>query len=424
MTSPVWHPYAHLKTQAPAPRVVGGQGTRFTLDSGESLLDATCSWWCMIHGYGHPRLVKAIQEQAATLCHVMLGGLTHDPADQLARELVRVTPEGLNHVFFSDSGSVGMEVAMKMAVQYHHLRGRPNKHRMLSLMKAYHGDTAGCMAVCDPEEGMHSLFSGFLPQHHFAPAPTAPYTATPEQVAADLDALREVLEAHHHEIAALLMEPLLQAAGGLNMTSPDYLKGARALCDEFDVLLVFDEVATGFGRTGRMFAADHAGVSPDIMVLSKGLTGGYLGHAATLANDRVHDTFIGDSELHAFMHGPTFMGNPLACRVALESLRVFEEDDYLGRIARLNAILVQELAGDSDLRAHPAVADIRVLGATGVIEVHDSKALKGAAAIAREQGVWLRSFGRWLYTMPAYITSDDEMRQIIKAMKAPFTANA
>lgn len=269
MTSPVWHPYAHLKTQAPAPRVVGGQGTRFTLDSGESLLDATCSWWCMIHGYGHPRLVKAIQEQAATLCHVMLGGLTHDPADQLARELVRVTPEGLNHVFFSDSGSVGMEVAMKMAVQYHHLRGRPNKHRMLSLMKAYHGDTAGCMAVCDPEEGMHSLFSGFLPKHHFAPAPTAPYTATPEQVAADLDALRAVLEAHHHEIAALLMEPLLQAAGGLNMTSPDYLKGARALCDEFDVLLVFDEVATGFGRTGRMFAADHAGVSPDIMEIGR-----------------------------------------------------------------------------------------------------------------------------------------------------------
>ena len=424
MTSPVWHPYAHLKTQPPAPRVVGGQGTRFTLDSGESLLDATCSWWCMIHGYGHPRLVEAIQEQAATLCHVMLGGLTHDPADQLARELVRVTPEGLNHVFYSDSGSVGMEVAMKMAVQYHHLRGRPHKHRMLSLMKAYHGDTAGCMAVCDPEEGMHSLFSGFLPKHHFAPAPTAPYAATPEQVEADLDALRGVLQAHHHEIAALLMEPLLQAAGGLNMTSPDYLKGARALCDEFDVLLVFDEVATGFGRTGRMFAADHAGISPDIMVLSKGLTGGYLGHAATLANDRVHDTFIGDSELHAFMHGPTFMGNPLACRVALESLRVFEEDDYLGRIARLNAILVQELAGDRDLRAHPAVADVRVLGATGVIEVRDSKALKGAATLAREHGVWLRSFGKWLYTMPAYITSDDEMRQIIKAMKAPFTANA
>ncbi|MGQ7246916.1 adenosylmethionine--8-amino-7-oxononanoate transaminase [Halomonas sp. V046] len=420
MSSPVWHPYAHLKTQTPAPRVVGGQGAHFQLDSGERLLDATCSWWCMIHGYGHPRLVRAIQQQADSLCHVMLGGLTHDAADQLARELVRITPAGLEHVFYSDSGSVGMEVAMKMAVQYHHLQGRPEKHRMLSLMKAYHGDTAGCMAVCDPEEGMHSLFAGYLPQHHFAPAPTAPYDATLEEVDADLMALRRVLEAHHHEIAALLMEPLLQAAGGLNMTSPRYVSGARALCDEFDVLLVFDEVATGFGRTGRLFAADHAGVCPDIMVLSKGLTGGYLGHAATLATDRVHDAFIGDSDLHAFMHGPTFMGNPLACRVALESLRVFEEDNYLDRIARLNAILVEELAGDEALRSHPAVADVRTLGATGVIEVHDASALKDAAAMARQRGVWLRSFGRWLYTMPAYITRDDEMRQIIDAMKAPF----
>lgn len=420
MPSPVWHPYAHLKTQTAAPRVVGGRGTRFTLDTGESLLDATCSWWCMIHGYGHPRLVDAIKQQADTLCHVMLGGLTHDPADQLARELVRLTPEGLEHVFFSDSGSVGMEVAMKMAVQYHHLRGHSGKRRMLSLMKAYHGDTAGCMAVCDPEEGMHSLFAGYLPEHHFAPAPKAPYGATAQQVEADLAALRSVLEQHHHEIAALLMEPLLQAAGGLNMTSPHYLRGARALCDEFDVLLVFDEVATGFGRTGKMFAADHADITPDIMVLSKGLTGGYLGHAATLATTRVHDTFIGDSQLHAFMHGPTFMGNPLACRVALESLRVFEEEDYLGKISRLNAILTRELAGDDSLRQHPAVADVRVLGATGVIEVHDASALAHAADIARSRGVWLRSFGRWLYTMPAYITSDEEMRQIIDAMKAPF----
>ncbi len=308
MASPVWHPYAHLLTQQAAPKVVGGEGPRFTLEGGETLLDATCSWWCMIHGYAHPRLVTAIKEQAGTLCHVMLGGLTHEPADRLASELVRVTPPGLDHVFFSDSGSVGMEVAMKMAVQYQHLRGKPGKHRMLSLMKAYHGDTSGCMAVCDPEEGMHSLFAGYLPQHHFAPAPTAPYDAGPEAVARDIAALRAVLERHHDEIAALLMEPLLQAAGGLNMTSPHYLKGARELCDEFDVLLVFDEVATGFGRTGKLFAADHAEVTPDIMVLSKGLTGGYLGHAATLATDRVHDTFIGDSELHAFM--PYLHGQP------------------------------------------------------------------------------------------------------------------
>ncbi|WAM52631.1 adenosylmethionine--8-amino-7-oxononanoate transaminase [Vreelandella venusta] len=420
MSSPVWHPYAHLKTQAPAPKVVGGSGNHFTLENGERLLDATCSWWCMIHGYSHPRLVAAISEQAGELCHVMLGGLTHDPADQLARELVRITPDGLNHVFYSDSGSVGMEVAMKMALQYQVLIGHPEKCKMLSLMKAYHGDTTGCMAVCDPEEGMHSLFASLLPQHHFAPAPSAPFNATPEQVADDLAALRDVLEKHHHEIAALLMEPLLQAAGGLNMTSPGYLRGARALCDEFGVLLIFDEVATGFGRTGKLFAANHADVTPDIMVLSKGLTGGYLGHAATLANDRVHDAFVGDSANHAFMHGPTFMGNPLACRVALESLRVFEEECYLDKIAALSQQLSRALVDDSALNAHPAVADVRVLGATAVIEAHSAETLKGVGQFARERGVWLRPIGRWLYTMPAYIATDADITQITDVMKAWF----
>jgi len=420
MSSPVWHPYAHLKTQAPAPKVVGGSGSHFTLENGEQLLDATCSWWCMIHGYGHPRLVAAIREQAGELCHVMLGGLTHDPADQLARELVRITPDGLNHVFYSDSGSVGMEVAMKMALQYQVLIGHPEKCKMLSLMKAYHGDTTGCMAVCDPEEGMHSLFASLLPQHHFAPAPSAPFNATPEQVADDLAALRDVLENHHHEIAALLMEPLLQAAGGLNMTSPGYLRGARALCDEFGVLLIFDEVATGFGRTGKLFAANHADVTPDIMVLSKGLTGGYLGHAATLANDRVHDAFVGDSAHHAFMHGPTFMGNPLACRVALESLRVFEEECYLDKIAALSQQLSRALVDDCALNAHPDVADVRVLGATAVIEAHSAETLKGVGQFARERGVWLRPIGRWLYTMPAYIATDADITQITDVMKAWF----
>jgi adenosylmethionine-8-amino-7-oxononanoate aminotransferase len=420
MSSPVWHPYAHLKTQAPAPKVVGGSGSHFTLENGEQLLDATCSWWCMIHGYGHPRLVAAIREQAGELCHVMLGGLTHDPADQLARELVRITPDGLNHVFYSDSGSVGMEVAMKMALQYQVLIGHPEKCKMLSLMKAYHGDTTGCMAVCDPEEGMHSLFASLLPQHHFAPAPSTPFNATPEQVADDLAALRDVLENHHHEIAALLMEPLLQAAGGLNMTSPGYLRGARALCDEFGVLLIFDEVATGFGRTGKLFAANHADVTPDIMVLSKGLTGGYLGHAATLASDRVHDAFVGDSAHHAFMHGPTFMGNPLACRVALESLRVFEEECYLDKIAALSQQLSRALVDDCALNAHPDVADVRVLGATAVIEAHSAETLKGVGQFARERGVWLRPIGRWLYTMPAYIATDADITQITDVMKAWF----
>ncbi|WGI26004.1 adenosylmethionine--8-amino-7-oxononanoate transaminase [Halomonas alkaliantarctica] len=420
MKTPVWHPYAHLKTQTPAPKVVGGDGAHFVLERGERLLDATCSWWCMIHGYGHPRLVAAIREQAGELCHVMLGGLTHEPANQLARELVRITPDGLNHVFYSDSGSVGMEVAMKMALQYQILTGHPGKQKMLSLMKAYHGDTTGCMAVCDPEEGMHGLFASLLPQHHFAPAPTAPFDATAEQVEHDLSALRSVLERHHDEIAALLMEPLLQAAGGLNMTSPDYVTGARKLCDEFGVLLIFDEVATGFGRTGKLFAADHAGVTPDIMVLSKGLTGGYLGHAATIATDRVHDAFIGDTPLHAFMHGPTFMGNPLACRVALESLRVFEDENYLGKIAKLSQQLQRELLEDQALNAHSAVADVRVLGATAVIETHSAEELKGVGDFARERGVWMRPIGRWLYTMPAYITSEAEINQITDVMKAWF----
>ncbi|RAR59022.1 adenosylmethionine-8-amino-7-oxononanoate aminotransferase [Onishia taeanensis] len=417
MSQTLWHPYAQMQTQPTALKVIGGDGAHFTLENGEQLLDATCSWWCMIHGYGHPRLVAAIKQQADTLCHVMLGGLTHEPADQLSAALVRVTPPGLNHVFFSDSGSVGMEVAMKMAVQYQVQRGHPGKHRMLSLMKAYHGDTTGCMAVCDPEEGMHSLFSGFLPTQHFAPAPTAAFDAPREAVEADIKGLREVLESHHHEIAGLLMEPLLQAAGGLNMTSPHYVQAARALCDEFGVLLIFDEVATGFGRTGKMFAADHADVTPDIMVLSKGLTGGYLGHAATLATDAVYSAFLSEDPNRAFMHGPTFMGNPLACRVALESLAVFEEEDYLGKIASLNAILRKELAEDADLKAHPAVEDVRVLGATAVIEVHDASSLKGAQDFARSRGVWLRSFGRWLYTMPAYVTLDEEMRQITTTMK-------
>lgn len=416
----LWHPYAQMQTQSPAPKVVGGKGAWLLLENNESLLDATCSWWCMIHGYGHPRLIAALKEQADTLCHVMLGGLTHDPAQRLADALVRVTPEGLNHVFYSDSGSVGMEVAMKMAVQYQVQRGRPGKHRMLSLMRAYHGDTTGCMAVCDPEEGMHSLFSGLLPRQIFAPAPTAPFDASPQTVEADIAALRHVLERHHHEIAALLMEPLLQAAGGLNMTSPHYVRAARELCDEFDVLLVFDEVATGFGRTGKLFAAEHANVTPDIMVLSKGLTGGYLGHAATLATTRVFEAFLSDDANHAFMHGPTFMGNPLACRVALESLAIFEQENYLGKIAALNGILRSELLDDGALCDDPRIEDVRVLGATAAIEVADAASLNGVQSFARQRGVWLRPFGRWLYTMPAYVTAPEEMRQITAVMKEWF----
>ncbi|MAC45441.1 MAG: adenosylmethionine--8-amino-7-oxononanoate transaminase [Oceanospirillum sp.] len=413
----LWFPYAQMKHLEVNYEVDTGEGPYIQFTNGMRLLDATCSWWCMIHGYRHPDITQAIHEQADKLAHVMLGGLKNRPAVELANKLVEITPEGLNHVFFSDSGSVGMEVAMKMAVQYWQNQGRTEKAKLASLIKAYHGDTTGCMSVCDPEEGMHSLFSGLLPTQHFAPAPEAGFDASAEEVTQDIANLRALFEQHHQEIAGFIVEPLLQAAGGLNMYSPIYLQEARKLCDEFEILFIFDEVATGFGRTGKLFAADHAGITPDIMVLSKGLTGGYIGHAATVANDRVFDGFWDDDAGKAFMHGPTFMGNPLACAVALKSIEVFERDDYLGKIAQLNQVLQQELLSFK----HPEVKDTRVLGATAVIEVHDAASLKDVQDFAISQGVWLRPFGRFLYTMPPYIITEDELKQITSTMKSWFT---
>ncbi|OOV86022.1 adenosylmethionine--8-amino-7-oxononanoate transaminase [Oceanospirillum linum] len=415
----LWFPYAQMKNLEVNYEVETGEGPYIQLTNGMKLLDATCSWWCMIHGYRHPEITQIIHDQADKLAHVMLGGLKNQPATALAKKLVEITPDGLNHVFFSDSGSVGMEVAMKMAVQFWQNQGQTKKYKMASLMRAYHGDTTGCMSVCDPEEGMHSLFSGLLPKHHFAPAPTASFDAPAEAVASDIAELRKVFEQHHEEIAGFLVEPLLQAAGGLNMYSPIYLQEARKLCDEFEILFIFDEVATGFGRTGKLFAAEYAEVTPDIMVLSKGLTGGYIGHAATLANERVFNAFWDDDAGKAFMHGPTFMGNPLACAVALKSIEVFERDNYLDKIADLNQLLKEELLGFR----HEAVLNTRVLGAAAVIEVKDAKALHGVQDFAISHGVWLRSFDRYLYTMPPYIISADQLQKITSVMKAWFTTS-
>ncbi|ODC03816.1 adenosylmethionine--8-amino-7-oxononanoate transaminase [Terasakiispira papahanaumokuakeensis] len=412
----LWHPYTQMHQMAPMPEVVGGQGAYIHLADGRQLLDATSAWWCLIHGYCHPKLNAALHEQVDQLSHVMLGGLTHAPAQQLADKLVSITPDGLNHVFFSDSGSVGMEVAMKMAVQYWAQRGAPGKHKMVAFQQAYHGDTSGCMAVCDPEEGMHHLFSGLLPQQYFLPAPTAPYGCTEDdpRLATDLQRLASFLDQHHQHIAALVIEPLLQAAGGFNMYSAAYLRQAQQLCRQYQVLMIFDEVATGFGRTGQLFASDHIGMTPDIMVLSKGLTGGYLGHAATLATSEVFDAFKGSDASTAFMHGPTFMGNPLACRVALASIQTFEEENYLGKIAHLNQCLHQAL----DDFTHEHVISTRVLGATGVIEVKDAQRLEGISQWAAQHGVWIRPFGRYLYTMPAYIIDENELNRILSLMKA------
>ncbi|WP_028302718.1 adenosylmethionine--8-amino-7-oxononanoate transaminase [Oceanospirillum maris] len=412
----LWFPYAQMKHLEVNYEVETGEGPYIQLTNGMRLLDATCSWWCMIHGYKHPDITEAIHDQADKLSHVMLGGLKNGPAVALAKKLVEITPNGLNHVFYSDSGSVGMEVAMKMAVQFWQNQGLHRKFKMASLMRAYHGDTTGCMSVCDPEEGMHSLFSGLLPKHHFAPAPTAVFDATAEEVAPDIAALRQVFEQHHEEIAGFLVEPLLQAAGGLNMYSPIYLQEARKLCDEFNILFIFDEVATGFGRTGKLFAAEYAAVTPDIMVLSKGLTGGYIGHAATIATDRVFDAFWDDDPSKAFMHGPTFMGNPLACAVALKSIEVFERDNYLEKIAVLNQLLKDELLSFQ----HDEVLTTRVLGATAVIEVKNASSLAGIQDFAAQRGVWLRSFGCYLYTMPPYIITPEQLRKITQVMKAWF----
>lgn len=419
MQSPLWFPYAQM-ARIPAPwRVESARGVRLRLQDGRELIDALSSWWCVIHGYNHPRLNRAAKEQIDRVAHVMLGGLEHAPARALAEELVAITPEGLNHVFYSDSGSVGVEIALKMAVQFWRNLGRARKCRFLALRKAYHGDTWMAMSVCDPDDGMHALFRGALTKQHFLNSPRGGFDATRETLAPDIDALRACLEAHGEEMAAFIVEPVLQAAGGFHVYSPAYLRAARALCDEYDVLLIFDEVATGFGRTGALFAAEHAGVTPDIMVLGKGLTAGYTGHAATLATTRVYEAFLGEDGSTAFMHGPTFMANPLACAVALAGLELFRQEDRLGQVRRIEEILKEELLPLA-AHGHPGIAGVRVLGACGAIEVTGPDVYKGLQAFAAERGVWLRPFDNNVYTMPPYVIDEEELRCVTGVMREWF----
>jgi len=332
----------------------------------------------------------------------MLGGLTHEPAEKLAKELVRITPQELNHVFFADSGSVGMEVAMKMAVQFFKNNGINGKTKFASLYRGYHGDTTGVMSIGDPEEGMHHLFKGFLPKQFF--------------IHPSLQEMEKLFEEHSEEIAAFACEPLLQGAGGFNFYPPEFLSEAKKLCSQYNVLLIADEVATGFGRTGTMFACQQAGITPDIMVLGKGLTAGYLGLSATLATDNVYNSFLGESYEKAFMHGPTFMGNALACSAALVSLKIFERENYLGKIARINEILKEELLGFEA----KGVKEARVFGACGVIETLNESHHAGIQEFARSRGVWLRPFLNVVYTMPPYIISEEELRKVCGVMKEFF----
>ena len=405
----LWFPYAQMKLMNTPLEISSAQGVYLIDKDNNRYVDAISSWWAVIHGYSHPNLVNVIKTQAETLSHVMLGGITHKPAQQCADLLVDITPEGLSHVFFSDSGSVGMEVAMKMAIQFWKNQGNHEKIKFVSLKKAYHGDTTGVMSICDPEEGMHRLFKGFLQEHFIVEPPKG----DGEQ---SLESVKSLFEANHQKIAAIVLEPLLQAAGGFNMYSPKYLNELRKLCDQFNVLLVFDEVATGFGRTGSLFATDQCDVIPDILTLGKGLTGGMLGLAATITTTKLFNAFYSDNKMDCFMHGPTFMGNPLACSVAIESIKLAQKPDFLPKIKLIEQILKEELLSFTNSN----VISTRVLGATGVIEVASIDCLNGFQHFALEQGVWARTFGNYLYTMPPYIINEDQLRLVCHVMKQWF----
>ncbi len=408
----VWHPYSAFGAEVTAPVVaVAADGVWLTVISDGApirVIDAMASWWTAIHGHGHPELDAALSRQLQLMNHVMFGGLTHEPAARLAALLVDITPVGLDTVFFSDSGSVGVEVAVKMALQYWRSVGRFAKCRLMTWRGGYHGDTFAPMSVCDPVGGMHSLWRDVLAEQVFAEPVPAAYD--PDYVAA----FAAQLAAHADELAAVIVEPVVQGAGGMRFHDPRYLTDLRAICDRHDVLLIFDEIATGFGRTGEMFAADHAGVSPDIMCVGKALTGGYLTLAATLCTREIATT-ISAGEAGALMHGPTFMANALACAVAVASVELLLRQDWRARVAEISAGLT---AGLKPARALPAVTDVRVCGAIGVIETHRPVDMRVATAVGLEHGVWLRPFRNLIYVMPPFICSTDEVDRITSAMVA------
>jgi adenosylmethionine---8-amino-7-oxononanoate aminotransferase len=408
----VWHPYGPMPAPAPALPVVSASGVRLHLADGRSVVDGMSSWWAAVHGYAHPVLDAAVREQLGAMSHVMFGGLTHAPAVELARLLVEVTPAGLEHVFLADSGSVSVEVAIKMCLQYQRARGRPEKHRLMTWRGGYHGDTFGAMSVCDPDGGMHSLWRDVLPQQVFASAPPAGFET------AYVAELAELVETHADELAAVIVEPVVQGAGGMRFHDPRYLHVLRELCLAHDVLLVFDEIATGFGRTGELFAADHAGVAPDVLCVGKALTGGYLTMAAALCTAEVARG-ISAGAGGALMHGPTYMGNPLAAAVARASVGLLLERDWRAEVGGIADAL---RAGLAPLRDAAGVADVRVLGGIGVVQLDHPVDVAAATAAALAAGVLLRPFRDLVYTMPPYVCTPDDLAAIAAGVRAAATA--
>ncbi len=414
----VWHPYSSTHSDTPVFAVKSAKGVYLTLEDGRQLIDGMSSWWCAIHGYNVPELNDAITQQLDSMAHVMFGGLTHEPAVKLCKKLVEITPAGLDSVFLADSGSVAVEIAMKMAIQYWQALGQSssqqsklcNKQKFISLRNGYHGDTFGAMSVCDPVTGMHTLFSGILAKNYFVASPACRFgePCLEEQ----LEELKRILETNHELIAALILEPIVQGAGGMKFYSIDYLVQAKNLCKQFDVLLIADEIATGFGRSGKMFGCEHANISPDIMCVGKSLTGGYMTLAATLCSRKISDT-ISDNPPHTFMHGPTFMANPLACSVALENINLLMTSPWQENVKRIEQRLKNELEKCRELAT---VDDVRVLGAIGVVELKEAVDMPSIQQAFVDAGVWIRPFGKLVYLMPAYIITNEQLKKLTDAI--------